>query len=82
MATGVEKLRDLVPPQTPIELSLPTSMESTRQGSRDTSLECEVAALRDQVDLLNKLPQGVEGLGLFSGAADGGEARRYQDSRN
>ena len=71
-----------MPPQTPMSLSLHTSMGSTRQGIREASLECEVAALKAQVALLNKLPQGVGELGLFSGAADGVEARRYRDSRN
>ena len=56
-------------------------MGSIRQGSREASLECEVSALRDQVALLNKLPQGVGELGLFAGADDGVEARRYRDSR-
>ena len=38
LATGVEKPRALVPPQTPMALSLSTSMGSTRQGSREASL--------------------------------------------
>ena len=82
LATGANKPRALVTPQTPMVLSLPTSMGRKRQGRREASLECEVAALRAQVALLNKLPRGVGELGLFAGAADGVETRRYQDSRN
>ena len=48
----------------------------------EASLECEVAALKAQVALLNKLPQGVGELGLFAGVNDGVDARRYQYSRN
>ena len=81
LTTRFENLRALVPPQTPMTLSLPTSIVSTRRGIREASLECEVAPLRDQVVLLNKLSQGVRELGLFAGAADGVETRRYQDSR-
>ena len=81
LATGAKKPISLVPPQTPMVLSLPTSMVITRQGRREASLEYEVAALRAQVALLNKLPQGVGELGLFSGAADGVDSRRHRDSR-
>ena len=52
-------------------------MGSTRQGRWEASLECAVADLRSQVDLLNKLPQGVGESGLFPGADDGVEAKRY-----
>ena len=82
MTTGVEKPIALVPPQTPMALSLPTLMGSKRQGIREASLEFEVAAIMDQSALLNKLPQGVRELGLFAGAVDGLEARRYRGSRN
>ena len=71
-----------MPPQNPMAFSIPTSIGSTRQGSREASLECEVAALRAQVAFLNKLPQGVGELGLFAGSADGVEARRYRYLRN
>ena len=44
---GANNPRALVTPQTPMSLSLPTPMVSTRQGNREASLECEVSALRD-----------------------------------
>ena len=51
-------------------------MVSTRKGIREASLECEVDPIRDQIALLNKLPQGVGELGLFVGDADEVETRR------